>query len=102
MAVGQRFSGVVGRDTQQSRVVGVAAHDAMQYYDISGDNRVRFVSDVEDSARHPVSHPSFIEYAGGLRLVVLRNLEVGHMQCAPAKQFDLEVAHAAADLQDRS
>ena len=36
------------------------------------------------------------------RLVVLRNLEVGHMRGAPAKQLDLEVAYAAADLQDRS
>src|SRR5215472_12234008 len=101
MAVGQRFSGVAGRDTQQGRIVGVAAHDAMQYDDISGDNRIRFLSDVEEPARHPVSHPGFVEYAGGLRLVVLRNLEVGHMRGAPAKQLDLEVADAAADLQDR-
>jgi hypothetical protein len=102
MTVGQRLSGVAGRDTQQRRIVGVTAHHAMQYYDISGDNRVRFVSDVEESARHAVSHPSFVEYAGGLGLVVLRNLEIGHMRGAPAKQLDLEVAHAAADLQDRS
>src|SRR6516162_3418418 len=74
----------------------------MQYDDISGDNRVRFLSDVEESARHPARHPSFVEYAGGLRLVVLRNLQVGHMRGAPAKQLDLEMAYAAADLQDRS
>jgi len=74
----------------------------MQYYDISGDNRVRFLCDVEKSARHPVGHPSFVEYAGGFCLVVLRNLQVGHMRGAPAKQLDLEVADAAADLQDRS
>jgi hypothetical protein len=74
----------------------------MQYYDISGDNRVRFLSDVEEAARHPVSHPGFVEYAGGFCLVVLRNLEVGHMRGAPTKQLDLEVAYAAADLQDRS
>ena len=52
----------------------------MQYYDVSGDNRVGFLSDVEESARHPVSHPSFAEYSGGLRLVVLRNLEVGQLR----------------------
>jgi hypothetical protein len=72
----------------------------MQYHNISGYNRVRLVSDIEESARHPVCQLGFVEYPGGLRLVVLRNLEIGHVRSAPAKQLDLEMAHAAADLED--
>ena len=58
VAVGQGLAGVTGRDSEHGGIVGIAAHNAVQYDDISRLDLAGRLCDIEESACDLVRHPA--------------------------------------------
>src|SRR6266511_3712314 len=85
--------------SQQQLIVWVAADDAVEYDHICRLDTLPISGDVMKPPFCPVLEPCLAEKPGGFFVVCRRELEVHGPGGAPPQQLDLDLAHAAADLE---
>jgi hypothetical protein len=98
----QQSFGMVGCRGQETRVVGVAAHDPVHYEDVVRLDFVRCGRNVDLAACHPAAHPGRLREFGGVGVVGVDEFEGGGPARPLAEQLELDVTDTASYLKDAS
>ena len=91
---------MVGRRAEQTLVVGIAAHDSMEDDHIGGLDVGRVGGDVVEAPLRTLLEAVLLKEPCPLLLVPGGELEVDGARRASLQELDLQLADAAADLED--